>query len=326
MKFNAVIGNPPYQVMDGGAKASATPIYNEFVNMSEKLVPSYVSMIMPARWYAGGKGLDDFREYMINDTRIRYLVDYYNSADCFPSLGNRSIKGGLCYFLWDEKYDGKCLISTMEQAKCVGTSFRFLKEPHCEIFIRDNIGVSILNKVRRLKEKSFASIVSTRKPFEFATNFTDFDDVKKSDNQAIIYAFKKTGYIDRNKINKNVAWVDKYKLLIPEAIGNADVATDVIKPILGKPNTCCTETYLVVGPFDCEKEAKNCMSYIGTRFFHYLLSLKKITQHTTQKCYEFIPCQDFNEAWNDEKLYSKYGFSEEEINYINVLVWHSKGD
>lgn len=324
MKFNAIVGNPPYQVMDGGAKASATPIYNEFVNIAKKLSPSFVSMIMPARWYAGGKGLDDFRENMISDTRMKCLIDFSNSADCFPSLGNRSIKGGLCYFLWDKNYNGKCLISTMEQSKCIGTSFRFLKESNCDIFIRDNLGVSILNKVRKWNEKSFATIVSTRKPFEFATNFTDFDDVQKSEDQAIIYSFRKKGYINRNKINKNIDWVDMYKLLIPEAIGNADVATDVIKPIVGKPNTCCTETYLVVGPFDNEIMAENCLSYIGTRFFHYLLSLKKITQHTTQKCYEFIPCQNFDESWNDKKLYKKYGFSEEEINYINSLVWPTK--
>lgn len=324
MKFNAIVGNPPYQVMDGGAKSSATPIYNEFVNIAKKLSPSFVSMIMPARWYAGGKGLDDFRENMISDTRMKCLIDFSNSADCFPSLGNRSIKGGLCYFLWDKNYNGKCLISTMEQSKCIGTSFRFLKESNCDIFIRDNLGVSILNKVRKWNEKSFATIVSTRKPFEFATNFTDFDDVQKSEDQAIIYSFRKKGYINRNKINKNIDWVDMYKLLIPEAIGNADVATDVIKPIVGKPNTCCTETYLVVGPFDNEIMAENCSSYIGTRFFHYLLSLKKITQHTTQKCYEFIPCQNFDESWNDKKLYKKYGFSEEEINYINSLVWPTK--
>lgn len=324
MKFNAIVGNPPYQVMDGGAKASATPIYNEFVNIAKKLSPSFVSMIMPARWYAGGKGLDDFRENMISDTRMKCLIDFSNSADCFPSLGNRSIKGGLCYFLWDKNYNGKCLISTMEQSKCIGTSFRFLKESNCDIFIRDNLGVSILNKVRKWNEKSFATIVSTRKPFEFATNFTDFDDVQKSEDQAIIYSFRKKGYINRNKINKNIDWVDMYKLLIPEAIGNADVATDVIKPIVGKPNTCCTETYLVVGPFDNEIMAENCSSYIGTRFFHYLLSLKKITQHTTQKCYEFIPCQNFDESWDDKKLYKKYGFSEEEINYINSLVWPTK--
>ena len=326
MKFNAIIGNPPYQVMDGGAKASATPIYNEFVDMVEKMKPAYMSMIMPARWYAGGKGLDKFRERMIADTRIRFLIDFSNSADCFPSLGNREIKGGLCYFLWDENYHGKCHIISMKQAKCKAVSFRYLKEPDCEIFIRDYLGVSILNKIRKRNEKSFASIVSTRKPFQFATNFTDFDDVKKSDGQAVIYAFRKTGYIDRSKIKKNIKWVDMYKLFIPEAIGNADVATDVIKPIMGKPNTCCTETYLVVGPFDKEKKAKNCISYIKTKFFHYLLSLKKITQHTTQKCYEFIPCQDFGESWSDEKLYHKYNFSEEEIHYINSLVWPLKED
>lgn len=321
MKFNAIVGNPPYQMMDGGAQASAMPVYNLFVNIGKQIGPDYLSMIMPARWYAGGKGLDDFRESMINDRHIMKLYDFSNSADCFPSLGNRSIKGGICYFLWGNTHNGVCEVSTMVNGKVVKTSSRFLKEEGCEIFIRDTEAVSILHKIKSYKESSFAEIVSTRKPFDFPTNFTGFTKDKTSQSDVVIYANKVKGYIAVNKVVKNKDWIQKYKLLVPEAIGNADVSTDKVKPLLGEPGTCCTETYLVVGPFNSKEEALNCETYIATKFFHFLLSLKKITQHTTQKCYEFIPNQSFNEPWDDEKLYKKYNLTPEEIAYIENTVW-----
>ncbi len=325
IKFDAIVGNPPYQVMDGGAQASAMPIYNSFVDCAKRLTPGYISMIMPARWYAGGKGLDSFRQSMISDNKIARLIDYSDSADCFPSLGERNIKGGICYFLRDANHNGECFIESMSGNECVAKSKRFLKEEGCEIFIRDAVGISVLNKVREKTEKAFSEIVSSRKPFDMATNFGDFDEEKTNENQCIIYALRKIGYIDRNKVARNADWIDKYKLFIPEAIGNADVASDTVKPIVGEKGTCCTETYLVVGPFDGRKEMLNCLSYINTRFFHFLLSLKKITQHTTRKCYEFIPMQDFSEGWNDGKLFEKYNLTEDEIKYINNTVWVQKG-
>lgn len=321
MKFNAIVGNPPYQIMDGGAQASAMPVYNLFVNIGKQINPDYLSMIMPARWYAGGKGLDSFREEMINDTHIMKLFDFSNSADCFPSLGNRSIKGGICYFLWGSKYKGECEVSTMENGRVIKKSSRYMKEEGCEIFIRDTEAVSILHKIKSYKENSFAEIVSSRKPFDFPTNFTGFKKEKTSPTDVIIYANKIKGYIERNKVVKNKTWIDLFKLFVPEAIGNADVATDKVKPLMGDIGTCCTETYLVVGPFKTKEEALNCESYIGTKFFHFLLSLKKITQHTTQKCYEFIPIQSFKETWSDEKLYKKYNLTTEEIAYIEKTVW-----
>jgi site-specific DNA-methyltransferase (adenine-specific) len=187
MNFDTVIGNPPYQVMDGGAQASAKPIYNDFVDASEYVESKYITIIMPSRWYAGGKGLDSFREVMISDKRISKLVDYSNSADCFPSLGNRSIKGGICYFLWDSNHNDKCIIKSFTGTKCTSVSTRFLKEDGCEIFIRDAVGVSILNKVKSKSEVSFANIVSPRKPFDFPTNFTAYKDEKTSNSQVIIY-------------------------------------------------------------------------------------------------------------------------------------------
>lgn len=321
MKFDVIIGNPPYQLSDGGAQASAKPIYQHFITNAKKLQPTYLCMIIPARWYAGGKGLDAFRSEMINDTHISKLYDFSNSADCFPTLGDRNIKGGICYFLWDKNHDGPCDVFTMVGDKCKNTSRRYLKEDGVEIFIRDAEGLSVLNKVKNFKEESFCSIVSTRKPFGMATNFTDYTLNRKNNNQYELYANKTIGYVDADKITRNQDWVFMHKLLMPEAIGNADVARDRLKPIYSEPGSCCTETYLVFGPFESKKQCDNCCSYIGTRFFHYLLSLKKITQHTTQKCYEFIPIQDFNEPWSDEKLFKKYGLTKEEIEYIENTVW-----
>lgn len=321
--FDAIVGNPPYQMMDGGAQSSAKPTYQHFVLNAVTMNPRYLSVIMPARWYAGGKGLDSFRKTMLGEKRISHLVDFSNSADCFPALGNRSIKGGICYFLWQADYEGKCEISSYSSGK-KQVSMRYLKEKGCEIFLRDSVGVSVLQKVRKGCEKSFSSIVSTRKPFAFPTNFTDYH-AEGREGDVKIYANKKVGYIEREKIQKNIPWIDAYKLYIPEAIGNADVANDKLKAIVGEPNTCCTETYLVIGPFEKKEEALHCLSYVNTRFFHFLLALKKISQHTTQKCYEFIPLQSFEREWRDEELYQKYGLSEEEITHIEQTVWGKGG-
>ncbi len=323
--FAAIVGNPPYQVPDGGAQASAKPVYNLFVDICKKASRRYLSVIMPARWYAGGKGLEEFRNCMLADRNIVTLVDYPNSADCFPALGDRNIKGGICYFLRDAAHCGKCTVKSMRGGICAGVSQRYL-EGGCGIFIRDAAGASVLEKVKARGENCFADIVSPRKPFGLATDFREFSKEKTSDGQIVIYAFKSKGYVDVKKIKRNADWADKYKLFVPEAIGEGDVSTDVVKPVFGGRGTCCTETYLVVGPFPDEAEAKNCLSYINTKFFHFLLSLKKITQHTTKKCYGFIPLKDFTEEWNDEKLFAEYGFTEEEKNYILNTVWAGKGE
>lgn len=316
MKFDVIIGNPPYQLNDGGAQASARPIYHLFIEKAKKLNPRYLTMIIPARWYAGGKGLDEFRNTMLNDKRIKILHDFNNASECFPNV---EIKGGVCYFLWEKDYWGNCFVNTHSNNIIVSSMNRPLLEENSESFIRHNEAISILRKVQSKKEISFDNVVSSRKPFGIATNYRDFSN-ENFPNSIKIYANQKIGFIERKNILRNHEWIDQYKIIIPEAIGVGDMTKDWLKPIIVGTNTCCTETYLVVGPFKNKYETQNVYSYMQTKFFHLMLGLKKVTQHTTSKVYQFVPLQDFNEEWTDEKLYKKYGLNEEEIAFIESMI------
>jgi len=316
MTFDVIIGNPPYQEEDEGHGASATPIYNYFVTQAKKINPQYLTMIIPARWYAGGKGLDSFRDEMLHDDRLRVIHDFIRADSCFPNV---EIKGGVCYFLWDRDNKGLCKVCTHLENKTISQAERPLLEKGANTFIRLNDAIPVLRKVQAKKEKSFSKIVSSRKPFGFPTNFTDYSD-SDFPNAVKIFANQKIGYIERDKINVNTSWVDKWKVYVPVATGVGNIQTDWLKPILGEPNTCSTETYVVLGTYDSKTQAENVISYIQTKFFHLFLSFKKITQHTTNKVYSYIPLQDFNEAWTDEKLYTKYDLSPDEITFIERTI------
>ena len=317
MKFDVIVGNPPYQMSDGGAQASAKPLYHFFVEQAMKLNPKYLTVIIPARWYAGGKGLDEFRDKMLADSRLRVLVDYFDANDCFPGI---DISGGVCYFLWDRDKKGLCKVVS-KRKETINEMTRELLEEGSDSFIRFNQAISILREVKTKEGfKSFMQVVSSRKPFGLDTK----PHLLKQNSLGYVftYAYPENAYVKAQDISINNNWVSEHKVFISYAYGErGDFPYFVIgKPFYGAPQTCCTETYLVIGPFASQKTCENCMSYMRTKFFRFLVLLKKNTQHATSKVYQFVPLQDFSHPWTDEMLYKKYGLTEEEIAFIESMI------
>lgn len=313
MKFDVIIGNPPYQLKDGGAKASAAPIYHKFVQQAIKLNPRYLVMITPSRWFSGGKNLTDFRRQMLLDNSIRTIHDFLDARECFPGV---EIKGGVSYFLWDRDNKGHCKVFTHQNNVIVSIMERPLVEKNTDIFIRYNDAIKILHKIQEFKQISFSTIVNSAMVFGFRTYFKDYDSLTPVTGYIKVYGNKSVGYIKPERITKSIEFIDKWKVILPEAIGSGDMQKDKINPIISEPFSINTETYVMNGPYVSEQEAKNVISYINTRFFSFLLGLKKISQHTTQNVYEFIPMQDFSLEWSDDKLFKKYNFTSSEIDYI----------
>jgi site-specific DNA-methyltransferase (adenine-specific) len=317
MKFDVIVGNPPYQLTDSGFGTSAKPIYQNFVLQAKKLNPRFLSMIIPARWFSGGKGLDDFREEMLNDNRIREIHDFPDATAVFPGV---QIKGGVCYFLWKRDERGICSVSSRSGDRVTSVLERSLLEQGAETFIRYNEGVSILKKVLLLQETSLRQLISSRKPFGFDTTFKG----KKTPfaGSVLLYQNGGIGHIDLGDISVNEALIGKFKVFIPPLGSGSDSFPHPIlgRPFIGSPNSACTETYLIAGSFDNEKQATNLKTYLATRFLRFMVLLNKPTQHATQKVYQFVPIQDFNESWTDEKLYKKYDLTQEEINFIESMI------
>lgn len=340
MKFTAVVGNPPYQQKDGGAQASAMPVYNLFVEMAKKFNPDYISMIMPTRWYAGGKGLDDFRERMLNDTHISELHDFLNPTLIFPNI---NLRGGICYFLWDNNYDntkGLTKVFTYENTLAPQITTRSLRTEGFDIFIRHALAIDILKKIKSYSGfKSFEDHVSSRRPFNLDGEIISKPSIFRDSKEGMIDPVlcygkgKKMGFLERSEIIKNKAWIEKIKVFTPYANNvGTELNDDNLNSFVGNSDTVCTETFIVIGAdLKLTKgSAQNLSKYLSTKFVRFMHSIPKVSQHGTAKTYKFIPLQNFtNEStvdWSksisdiDKQLYKKYDLDEKEINFIETHV------
>ena len=329
ISFDAIIGNPPYQIMDGGAQASATPVYNTFVEIAQKINPEYLSIIMPSRWMTGGKGLDKFRRKMIRDKHIIKLVDYFDASACFPNV---EIKGGVCYFLWNKSVEDKCEIITHIDNSIL-QSHRYLCENSDEFFIRDNRLISIKEKVAVLAEPTFNTLVSSMKPYGIRGDA--FKDTEKYGLPEFSSEVIEDGYsiIGLNeKLRRVVKYMGKdyplpkrdmlhdYKIFITRNYGIGELGEIPSSPVLAEPGMACTETFVQIGPFSNQQEMENCFSYMKTKFFRLMVGIRKHDQGAGKSVYSLVPLQDFNKSWTDEELYKKYNLSPEDIDFIEQKI------
>ena len=318
MQFDVIIGNPPYQLDDGGHGASAAPIYQLFVEKALSLDPRYAVFVTPSRWMAGGKGLDKYREKMLSDKRLRSIIDFPKLYEGFPGV---KIRGGISYFLWARDYKGPCAFQTIWDGQPTGPPI-FRELDTYDVLVRRNEAVPILDKVIAKKETTLDKRVSSRKPFGFATNFKGKPAPSGLKDPIRLFANQRTGWVSRKEIIVNPEWVDRWKVLMTAVQGTSgSVETKFLsKPIIAKPGTACTETYLVAGFFDSETEAQMFAKYLRTRFVRFLVSLRKATQHATRDVYKFVPDLPVNKEWTDAKLYKRYGLTQDEIAFIESQV------
>ena len=316
MKFDVIVGNPPYQLSDGGYGRSASPIYQDFVQQAKKLAPRHLSMIIPSRWFGGGKGLDEFRSQMLNDKHIRKIVDFEDSSEVFPGV---SVAGGICYFVWERDHNGPCEIVNMHNG-VEAVSTRNLNE--FSTFIRHSQAVPIIRKILARNEKRMSEQVSSYKPFGLRT----YAKPQKS-GDIILHWQKGEGPYKRKDITVGVEMIDKWKVISSrsghEHAGNpgADGTRRVLaKTVVLPPGTICTETYLVIGTYSTREHANNLLAYMKTRLFRFLMSLFMYSHGITKDTYAFIPILDVSTRWTDESLYERYGLAPEEIAFIESKI------
>ena len=318
MQFDVIIGNPPYQLgSDGGTRD--VPIYQRFVEQAKMLQPRFLAMVIPSRWMASGLGLTEFRQTMLGDRRMRELVDYPAANDVFPGV---EVKAGVCYFLWDGAHNGDCIVTTVRGGDVVGPIPRKLGE--YDVFVRDGRAVSILHKVINRGESPINAMLARDKEFGWTSNFDGFHEKERRGDVPLFYIRKMkrdVGYIARKAVTKSDHLIDTWKVLVPEAFNGGDAVPHQImgKPLIAPSPSVCTQSFLFfhVGS---RNAAKSLKSYYTTRFFRFLVSLRKITQHATHSTYAWVPKQTWNRTWTDQDLYEKYGITREEQAYIESQV------
>ena len=331
MRFDVIIGNPPYQLSDGsgGSTDAATPIYNKFVKQAMKMQPHYLIMIIPSKWMVGGRGLQTFRTEMTNDKRIKTIVDFEDASVCFQGI---HIDGGICYFLWDKDYQGKTNFMYTDKSGYITHNKQYLKNEYFDYVIRDARILSILQKTT--KDRRFSDIVSATKPYGIRKYL--FNEPERYPNSNLQYqpfpnsikiygvkglkggAKRIVGYISPVIITNSISTIEQYKIFFTTSFSTN--AINPPEPILGEPNSVCTETFLVIGPFTNKKEQENCYSYMSCKLFKVLLYYGKGTMQVSKSVFSLIPLQDFSEPWTDEKLYKKYNLTAEEIAFIESMI------
>lgn len=323
MKFDVIVGNPPYQI-DSDGNTRTKPIYQLFVERAIEMEPRYVVMITPSRWFAGGLGLAGFRARMLNDRRMSRLVDYRVEKDVFPSV---NVNGGVSFFLWDAEHDGKCQVTHVPAGGKQNESIpdaRFLGE--FDLLVRQNTAVRILRKVRASAEPTFDSRVSSQKPFDLHTNFqgaTSRDEV--SQPVRVHGAGRRESWVARETIQKGADWIDSWKVFLAAASDGNEVFPAPIwdlarGPFVGRPGEIANGSYLVVYPTNSESTASAAASYLRTRFVRFLVSLRKIAQHNDAGRLAFVPDLPMDRGWTDAELYERYRLSDDEIAFIESQV------
>jgi site-specific DNA-methyltransferase (adenine-specific) len=318
LKFDVIVGNPPYQI-DAESGNRTMPLYQLFVQHAMKLNPRYIAMIIPSRWMAGGLGLGEFRAAMLNDRSIRHIVDYPNASEVFPGV---DIKGGVGYFMWDRDNPGSCAVTMHRAGTTIGPVERNLSD--YDVLVRDHRAIEILEKVRALGEPSMTTIVSSKRPFGLTTNFLGSPKQTKNAD-VVLYRSGGTAWVQRAQVSSHAEWIDEWKVLIPKAgPGNSGghVIPDMVlgRPQVAPPGSCSTETFILVGPLAGEAQCLSLASYMLTRFFRLLVSLRKVSQDAPKGTYEWVPQQSWDREWTDAELFTKYGITAEEQAYISEMI------
>lgn len=339
MHFDVIIGNPPYQLDDGGFGASAIPIYNRFVDQAKALEPRLLTMVIPARWLFGGRGLDEFRREMLGDQRVRRLVDYPDSRQVFPSV---DVAGGICYFLWNRDNPGDCQIVEINHDGSSSETTRPLLEDGAEVFIRSSKALAILKKVMKAEtgrerlalpiEKRFEKQVSSQKPFGLRTFFRG-SKKRLPEHDVLVVQSGGRAWMSRSEVSAGHDLIDKWKVFTSKSSSEHAGQFDKngqrrVLSLSGviPPGSVVTETYILLGAYDTELEARNCFSYVTTRLFRFLIAARSSAQDLARSAYAFVPLQDFSKAWSDDELYKKYGISDDEKEFIEKLIRPMRGD
>ncbi len=326
MNFDVIVGNPPYQIGTEGYGATASTIYDKFVRRAIELNPRYITMITPSRWFTGGKGLDEYREQMIQDRRLRSLVDNPKIYDCFPGV---KIRGGVSYFLWDREYSGDCEVSTRINGEIVSTMSRDLREGK-GVLVRDNRAINVIRKVEDSGVTDWVEgACSVTKPFGLTMRSNYPGSVPQPFEGAIPLIYSdRVAYSRPDEIQRNHEWIDRWKVLLPMASSGdtqLDETGNIVDVVLGAPialapGSACTQTYFIAGMFDTRQETENYAHYLATKFVRFLVLQRKSTQHVTSERFKFVPMLDMSQRWTDEALYERFGLSQEEIAYIETTI------